>query len=108
MRQAIEAYADLDLRIHITEMDLSYFEFNDRSNLKCPSAELEERHAKVYGEYFALFREYKEYIDNVTLWGVSDDYTWLDNFPVKNRKNWPMLFDVEGNPKESFHRVMDF
>ncbi len=108
VREAIEAYAELGVRIHITEMDVSYYDFNDESSMDYPSAELQEKHAKVYGDYFALFREYKDYIDNVTLWGVCDSYTWLDDFPVRNRKNWPMLFDVDGNPKESFHRVMDF
>lgn len=108
MRKAIELYISLGLRIHITEMDLSYYRFEDRSSMDKPTKELEEKHAKLYGDYFALFREYKDYIDNVTLWGVSDGYTWLDYFPVQNRKNWPMLFDVDGKPKEAFYRVMDF
>lgn len=108
MREAIELYASLGLRIHVTEMDVSYFEFNDKSSMDKPSKELEELHAKVYGDYFALFREYRDYIDNVTIWGISDDYTWLDDFPVKGRKNWPLLFDVNGEPKEAFYRVMDF
>ena len=108
MREAIELYASLDLRIHITEMDLSYYRFEDRSAMDKPSRELEELHAKVFGDFFALFREYKDYIDNVTLWGVTDDYTWLDEFPVMGRKNWPLLFDEDGKPKEAFYRVMDF
>lgn len=108
VRKAIELYISLGLRIHITEMDLSYYRFDDRSSMDKPTEELEELHAKLYGDYFALFREYKDYIDNVTLWGVTDNYTWLDYFPVHNRKNWPLLFDVDGKPKESFYRVMDF
>lgn len=108
MREAIELYASLGLRIHITEMDLSYYRFEDRSAMDKPTKELEELHAKIYGDYFALFREYRDYIDNVTLWGVADDYTWLDEFPVMGRKNWPLLFDEEGQPKEAFYRVMDF
>lgn len=108
VREAIELYASLGLRIHITEMDLSYFSYDDRNGMDEPDTHLQQMHAKMYGEYFALFREYKEYIDNVTLWGVSDRYTWLDYFPVENRKNWPLLFDTNGNPKESYYRVIDF
>ncbi|MCI8307449.1 MAG: endo-1,4-beta-xylanase [Lachnospiraceae bacterium] len=108
MRKAIELYISLGLRIHITEMDLSYYRFEDRSSMDKPTKELEEKHAKLYGDYFALFREYKDYIDSVTLWGAADSYTWLDYFPVHNRKNWPLLFDVDGKPKEAFYRVMDF
>ncbi|HCM14188.1 MAG TPA: 1,4-beta-xylanase, partial [Lachnospiraceae bacterium] len=47
-------------------------------------------------------------IECVTLWGVADDYTWLDNFPARNRKNWPLLFDEENNPKEAFYRIINF
>lgn len=108
MRRAIEAYAALGLRIHITEMDVSYFDFNDESIWDAPAPELVEKHAKVYGDFFKLFREYKDYIDNVTLWGITDDYTWLDEFPFRNRKNWPLLFDVDGKPKNSFYAVTDF
>lgn len=108
MREAIELYASLGLRIHITEMDLSYFKFEDKTKYDKPPKELEELHTKVYGDYFALFREYKDYIDNVTLWGITDDYTWLDYFPVPDRKNWPLLFDEAGKPKNSYYAVMDF
>lgn len=108
MRETLEIYAELGLRIHITEMDLSFYSFDDKSKMHYPEKELEEKHAKLYGEYFSLFREFKDYIDNVTLWGVTDNYTWLDNFPVIGRKNWPLLFGVDGRPKEAFYRVMDF
>lgn len=108
VRETIEMYASMGLRIHITEMDLSYFRFEDRKTIDEPDKRLKELHAKVYGDYFAMFREYKDYIDNVTLWGVSDRYTWLDYFPVHNRKNWPLLFDTLGNPKESYYQVIDF
>lgn len=108
MRKALETYASLGLRIHITEMDLSFYEFSDQSKMEEPTPELIEKHARLYGEYFALFREFRDYIDNVTLWGVTDSYTWLSYFPVKNRKNWPLLFDEEGKAKEAFYRVIDF
>lgn len=40
-----------------------------------------------YEQIFKLFREYKDIIDAFTFWAVADDYTWLNNFPVYNRKN---------------------
>ncbi len=107
VKEAIELYASLGLRIHITEMDVSHFRFDDKQILNMPNPKLEELHAKAYGEYFKVFREYSEYIDNVTLWGVSDKYTWLDDFPVKNRKNWPLLFDENNQPKPALYSIMD-
>ena len=41
---------------------------------------------------FSVFREYKNIVTGVTLWGISDKYTWKDNFPVKGRKDWPLIF----------------
>lgn len=108
LKRSIELYADLGLRIHITEMDISMFRNGDQSNPGKPTRRMCELQAELYDSFFKVFREYKEVIDCVTLWGVADDDTWLDNFPVRNRKNWPLLFDVEHKPKEAFHRIMNF
>ncbi|HRG07229.1 MAG TPA: endo-1,4-beta-xylanase [Cyclobacteriaceae bacterium] len=39
---------------------------------------------------------------------MSDRHSWLDHFPVRNRKDHPLLFDKDLNPKNSFHQVIDF
>lgn len=108
LKKALELYASLNLRIHVTEMDVSLFAFNDHSRYDNPPAELLEKQAQVYADCFKTFREYKDYVDSVTLWGVADDATWLDHFPVRARKNWPLLFDVNHNPKEAFYRILEF
>lgn len=108
LKQTIELYASLGVRLHITEMDVSLFQFEDHSSIVKPTAELIEKQASTYEKSFKIFREYKDYIDCVTLWGVADDVTWLDHFPARNRKNWPLLFDEEHNPKEAFYRITEF
>jgi endo-1,4-beta-xylanase len=108
IKQAIEKYAGLGLKIQITEMDISMFAHDDNSVYKKPTEQMIELQANAYQEVFAIFREYKDIIDNVTLWGVADDCTWLDYFPVFNRKNWPLLFDENHQPKEALLRIMDF
>ncbi len=52
-----------------------------------------ERQAEVYEAVFRLLKEYRGTVSAVTFWGAADDYTWLDDFPVRGRKNWPFLFD---------------
>ncbi|KKI90823.1 hypothetical protein WQ54_18935 [Bacillus sp. SA1-12] len=37
---------------------------------------------------------------------AADDYTWLNNLPVKGRRNWPFLFDEKHQPKEAFWEVV--
>ncbi|CAN7160062.1 endo-1,4-beta-xylanase [Paenibacillus sp. LjRoot153] len=107
IRTAIELYASLGVQLQITELDLSVFEFTDRrTDLTEPTSEMLELQAQRYEQIFELFREYRNSITAVTFWGAADDYTWLDDFPVKGRKNWPFLFDGHHAPKKAFHRIM--
>jgi endo-1,4-beta-xylanase len=41
----------------------------------------------------------------VTFWGIADNHTWLNSFPV-NRTNHPLLFDRASNPKWAFWTVV--
>jgi endo-1,4-beta-xylanase len=108
-RAAIELYASLGVQIHITELDMSVFAHEDtRTDLREPTAKMMRTQDERYEAFFALFREHHDVITNVTFWGVADDRTWLDNFPVRGRKNWPLLFDVDHQPKPAFDRVVRF
>ncbi len=107
IRSAIERYASLGLKLQFTEMDVSVFSFDDRRmNLVKPTSEMLDLQAERYQQFFQMLREYKEEITAVTFWGAADDYTWLDDFPVKGRKNWPFLFDEKHQPKEAFWKVV--
>ena len=104
---AIEKYAELGLDVHITELDISMFSFKDKRKIDAPTPEMQEKQNKMYREIFQVFREYSSTISNITLWGIADDNTWLDNFPVKNRKNWPLLFDVNHKPKDVLVEIIN-
>jgi endo-1,4-beta-xylanase len=95
------------VQLQITEMDVSVFDHNDhRMDLTEPAADMMERQAERYGQFFELFREYRDVITGVTFWGAADDYTWLDYFPVSPRKNWPLLFNTGHRPKPAFRNVI--
>jgi endo-1,4-beta-xylanase len=70
--------------------------------------ELSQNQTIAYGRFFIAFRTYKDYITGVTFWGLADDYTWLDNFPVAGRKNYPFLFDENLDPKPAYFEIIDF
>ncbi|MCQ4085392.1 endo-1,4-beta-xylanase [Saccharibacillus sp. JS10] len=108
IREAIELYASLGLRLHITELDISSFDFEDRrSDLKAPTDEMAQRLTHRYDEIFKLLTEYRSEIDSVTFWGAADNGTWLDGFPVRGRLNWPLPFDRELQPKPSFWKILE-
>lgn len=106
IRDAIELYASLGLQLQVTELDLSMFRHDDRrTDLTAPTAEMLELQRQRYSDIFSLFRQYKDVISSVTFWGAADDHTWLDDFPVRGRKNWPLLFDEKHAPKMCFRAV---
>lgn len=106
--EAIEKYASLDIELQITELDVSLFRFEDRTKLDFPPQDLLNLQAEKYDNIFKIFRKYKKYITGVTLWGVADDESWLSYFPVKDRKNWPLLFDDNHKEKLAFEKVVEF
>lgn len=106
IRAAIERYAQLGLQLQLTELDVSVFRFEDRrTDLAHPTQEMLKLQAIRYESIFRVLHEYREHISAVTFWGAADDYTWLDDFPVRGRKNWPFLFDETQRPKEAYQRV---
>jgi endo-1,4-beta-xylanase len=49
--------------------------------------------AKRYADLFTLFHKHKDKITRVTFWGLTDGDTWLNNWPMPGRTNYPLLFD---------------
>ncbi|OLS37204.1 endo-1,4-beta-xylanase [Bacillus sp. MRMR6] len=109
IRTAIERYVSLGLKLHLTELDVSVFNFEDkRTDLTEPTSELLKWQAERYDQVFQLLRQYRDHVTSVTFWGAADDYTWLSDFPVRGRKNWPFLFDEKHQPKDSFWKVVQY
>ncbi|GHV71492.1 beta-xylanase [Spirochaetia bacterium] len=95
---AIEAYSALGLDIEFTEVDISVYEFNEGADTHkfftaMPGDRIRQQ-AERYKEIFRIAAHYPA-VKNITTWGIADNHTWLDNFPVPGRKNWPLLFDME-------------
>jgi len=62
--------------------------------------------ARRYAGMFAVYLKHKDVIDRVTLWGVADGVSWLNNWPVRGRTNYPLLFDRAYLPKPAFDSVV--
>ncbi len=109
IEEAIKIYSSLGLKVEITELDLSLYRWNenDKEFTSLPSDRLYQQ-AVQCKKIFELFRKYKDVISNVTFWGIADDMTWKDNFPVSNRKDWPLLFNTKHDPKQAFWAVVNF
>lgn len=114
LTEAIEAYAALGLKVQFTELDVSVFPWEkNRRALKASDkvvykGELEDRQRAAYKMFFQVFRKYRKDITGVTFWNLSDKDTWLDNYPVPGRKNYPLLFDTALQRKAVYYDVTRF
>jgi len=109
LRDAIEKFSSLGLKIQITELDVSVYSSDESDpSDKIFTAERELKQIEKYKMVFRVFRDYKSVITGVTFWNVSDKTSWLDNFPVKGRKNYPLLFDQNLKPKKAYWEVIKF
>lgn len=67
---------------------------------------MQQELAKRYVDLFQLFLKHDDKIKKVTFWGATDKYSWLNNWPIKGRTSYPLLFDRAGRPKAAFHAVV--
>jgi endo-1,4-beta-xylanase len=67
---------------------------------------LEQIQAKAYADLFKLFLKYKKNVSRVTFWGINDGQSWLNDWPIRGRTNYPLLFDRNFQPKPAFYSVI--
>ena len=62
--------------------------------------------AARYADLFSVYSRYRDAITRVTFWGVTDADSWLNNWPIRGRSSYPLLFDREGRPKPAFQALL--
>lgn len=63
--------------------------------------------ATRYADFFRMYLRQRDKIVRVTVWGLNDGDSWLNEFPIKGRTNHPLLFDRENRPKPALQAVID-
>ena len=114
LREALDMYSSLGLEVQITELDVSLYPWEKEQRELRPddvdefTPELEQQQIEAYDMFFRVFRDYKDVLTSVTFWNISDQYSWLDYYPVEGRKNYPLLFDEDMQRKKVYFEVTDF
>src|SRR5690606_8634838 len=103
--QMLDRFAPLGIEQHITEMDMSIYT-NQGESFETPPPERLITQGYRYRDFFDLYREHAGEITAVTIWGLADDATWLDSFPV-TRKDAPLLFDVRLQAKPAYWGIVN-
>jgi len=122
IEESIEQYAALGLKVAITELDVEIlprnFQGAEVSTRMANSPgmnpypnglpdSIQQQLAKDYESLFNLFLKHKDKISRVTFWGVDDGQSWLNDWPVRGRTNYPLLFDRKFQPKPAFFKVIE-
>ncbi|RXF70634.1 endo-1,4-beta-xylanase [Arcticibacter tournemirensis] len=123
IEDAIIEFAVLGIDVAFTELDLSVLP-NPRNTIGADVDQNAEYDAKLnpytgglpdsvqkkltvgYESLFRLFMKHSDKIGRVTLWGVHDGQSWLNNWPVMGRTNYPLLFDRQLKPKPAFYKII--
>ena len=122
--KTIEAFAALGLKVNISELDVDVLPRTARTDSADVSAtaaatansnpytsglpeEMQQALGRRYAELFKVFVDHHTSMSRVTLWGVTDRESWLNNFPTPGRTNYPLLFDRHGQPKPAFYAVLE-
>ncbi|KAB8195893.1 1,4-beta-xylanase [Nonomuraea phyllanthi] len=101
----IERFASLGVEQQVTELDVSiYTDFVSSYDAIPPELLVEQGHR--YKELFDVFRRQAAELSSVTVWGESDDVSWLQSWPI-TRLNAPLLFDDELQAKPAYWGVVD-
>lgn len=122
--KSLKAFADLGIKVNVTEMDISVlpnawnnqgadvnqnFEYRKEIN---PYTEglpdsVQTAFNNRYLQFFNLYIDNSDKIERVTTWGVDDGQSWLNNWPVRGRTNYPLLFDRNYQPKPVVNEIIE-
>lgn len=124
IEDAIVEFSQLGIKVAFTELDYTVlpnpwdlkgadvnqrFEENPKMNPYKESLldSVQNVLANRYENLFKVFLKHKDKISRVTFWGVNDSHSWLNGWPIKNRTNYPLLFDRAFEPKKAYLSIIN-
>jgi len=99
IRATLNLFKPLGVKISISELDVlaqGYKSALEGANKSPDPGNNLTLQATRYGEYRAVFIDFSDIIERVTLWGVTDDKSWRS-------AGQPLLFDSSGKAKEAYY-----
>lgn len=121
MEASIEAFKSTGLKLHVTELDVDVLPYDWGRTAEVSTnvayaetlnpyknglpEEIDKKLTQRYEDIFRLYLKHSDAMERVTFWGISDDTSWKNNFPVRGRTNYPLLFDRQRQPKNCYFAV---
>lgn len=121
IQTSIDAFHNLGVKVSITELDMSILprrvstaaveqniEFSqelDPYKGNYPQELLHDWNYRMQ-QFFELFKVNADKLERVTVWGVSDNDTWHNNWPIEGRIDYSTLIDRNYQMKVVGHWLM--
>lgn len=125
LENSIKAFAALGVKVMITELDISVLPFPEEENQGADvsidlalqdklnpyanglDAEMEQKLSANYTALFKIFLRHQDDISRITFWGVNDAQTWRNDWPMKGRADYPLLFDRNNKAKPVLNELIE-
>ncbi len=109
IRQSFKKVADRNLKVKVTELDVAAYNPYGGQSFVPYTQELADQQKQRYCEIMEAYMDDTIVPPHLrggfTVWGVSDADTWLTGIPNFNGNPWPLLFDVNLEPKPAIMGV---
>lgn len=130
VENAIEKISALGVKVMITEIDIDVLPVTREGQvtgqiMSDPQFQLEEfkayldpyagglpesvedQQAARFAELMEIFYAHRDAIDRVTFWGLTDDMSWKNGYPVPGRTNYPLLFKRDYTPHKAYSKLLE-
>lgn len=120
---SIDSFAACGVKVMMTELDLNMlpnpenfsgaeisqnFKYDEKYNpyRNGLTSEAERIFEQRYIDMFKIYYRHRHQISRITFWGVTDATSWLNDFPVVGRTNYPLLFGRDNKAKPVVAKII--
>ena len=129
IEKTIDRLHELGVKVMITEFDIDMLPFSKEGQMTGQAMydqalqreefmrylnpyadalpnEVDQQVADRYEEIMRTIWNKRDKISRVTFWGLHDGVSWKNNYPIPNRKNYPLIFDRNLQKKKAFYQIV--
>ena len=122
--KSIVAFSKCGVKVMMTELDLNVlpnpqgfggaaieqnYEYQQKFNPYTEGLpeEMKKKTTARYMDFFKIYYRHRDKISRITLWGLHDATSWLNDWPVRGRTNYPLLFDRDYQAKPVVEEIIN-
>jgi len=121
---SIDSFATLGVKVSMTELDINIllqpqhfngagveqnFEYQKQLNPYADGlpAKVQKQLDDRWLAFYNIYKKHASQIERITLWGLTDGDSWLNDWPVRGRTNYSLLFDRDYNAKPVVNEIIN-